>query len=265
MTTHVEELLGVQVTGSDGKVIGTIEQVFEDDVTGAPAWASVRSGKASRFVPLGVSHVTEDGLAVPLDSQIIAGAPKFEVGEYMSPTQTGELEQYYGLTVPPQAGPRSKGGEKAEGRAGDKQERSGDLREKTGEQGDDEWLVRREQRLKVTKESQESGHVRLHRYVDTEPAEQTVKLVHEEYDVEVVPADTDQPIGDALVEGEQEVILHAERGIPSKETVPVERMRLVTRSVEGDETFRDEVQRERIEVEPDETTASAGSKNKSRP
>jgi hypothetical protein len=37
----------------------------------------------------------------------------------------------------------------------------------------------------------------------------------------------------------------------SKETVPVERMRLVTKRVEQDQTFRDDIRRERIEIEPE--------------
>ncbi len=102
MTTQAEELLGARVTGADGKVVGTVEQVFRDDVDGTPAWARVRSGKTGRFVPLGSSQVTADGLSVPFDSQKIMGGPNIDAGQHMSAAQAEELSRYYGLTVPAQ-------------------------------------------------------------------------------------------------------------------------------------------------------------------
>jgi uncharacterized protein (TIGR02271 family) len=123
---------------------------------------------------------------------------------------------------------------------------------KTPARNDETWIDRREERLQVGKESFEAGHVKLHRYVDAEPAEKTVHLSHEEYDVERVPLSADQPIRDTVGEFEQEITLHGERGIMRKETVPVERVRLVTKNVEEDQTFRDEIRRERIEIEPEQ-------------
>jgi uncharacterized protein (TIGR02271 family) len=155
----------------------------------------------------------------------------------MSAEQAEELDRYYGLTVPVQQ-PRAK--------------------------SDDEWLLRREERLQVGKEMQESGHVKLHRYVDVEPAEQTVHLFHEEYDVESAPVDASERLAGDIEEGEQEIILHEERGIMSKETVPVERMRLVTKRVEEDKTFRDEIRRERIEIQPDQPSAGGQARNRPR-
>src|SRR5580692_7859792 len=88
MTTQAEDLLGARVTGTDGKVVGTVEQVFRDDVDGTPAWARVRSGKTGRFVPLG--------------TQKIMGGPNIDAGQHMSAAQAEELSRYYGLTVPAQ-------------------------------------------------------------------------------------------------------------------------------------------------------------------
>src|SRR5215469_11702448 len=104
MTTQAEALLGAQVTGSDGKVVGTVEQVFRDDVDGTPAWARVRAGKTGRFVPLGNSQVTRDGLNVPFDSQKIMSGPDIDAERHMSAAQAEELSRYYGLTMPAQTG-----------------------------------------------------------------------------------------------------------------------------------------------------------------
>jgi len=111
MRTQPEALLGARVTGSDGKVIGTVEQVFRDDVDGTPTWARVRSGKTARFVPLGNSQVTADGLSVPFDSPKVMNGPSIEAGQHMSAAQAEELSRYYGLLIPTQPTP----GEQAPG------------------------------------------------------------------------------------------------------------------------------------------------------
>jgi uncharacterized protein (TIGR02271 family) len=234
MTTQAEELLGARVTGADGKVVGTVEQVFRDDMDGTPAWARVRSGKTGRFVPLGASQVTGDGLTVPFDTQKIMGGPNIDAGQHMSAAQAEELSRYYGLTVPTQqAAPR-------------------------GRLTDEEWLVRQEERLQVGKEMIETGRVRLHKYVDVEPIDQAVHIYHEEYDVERIPISAEDRITGNIAEGEQEVILHEERAVLRKEIVPVERVRLRTRRVEEDQTVHDQVRRERIEIEPDQAFSNSG-------
>jgi uncharacterized protein (TIGR02271 family) len=243
MTTQAEELLGAQVTGADGKVVGTVEQVFRDDVDGTPAWARVRSGKTGRFVPLGSSQVTKDGLSVPFDSQKIMGGPNIDAGQHMSAAQAEELSRYYGLSIPAQS------------------QGQGQPQGQPRQMSDAEWLVRQEERLQIGKEMLETGHIRLHKYVDVEPIEQTVHVFHEEYDVERIPITTDERLSGNIEEGEQEIILHEERAVMRKETVPVERVRLVAKRVEEDKTYRDEVRRERIEIEPDQqfSNSSLGS------
>ena len=230
MTTQAEELLGARVTGADGKVVGTVEQVFRDDVDGTPAWARVRSGKTGRFVPLGSSQVTTDGLSVPFDTQKIMGGPNIDAGQHMSAAQAEELSRYYGLTVPAQ--------------------------QNRGQLTDEEWLVRQEERIQVGKEMLETGRVRLHKYVDVEPVEQAVHIYHEEYDVERIPITAEDRISGNIAEGEQEIILHEERAVLRKEIVPVERVRLRAKRVDEDTTVRDELRRERIEIEPDQAFAN---------
>jgi uncharacterized protein (TIGR02271 family) len=132
----------------------------------------------------------------------------------------------------------------------------------------EEWVERREERLEVGKEGFEAGHVKLHRYVDAEPVEKTVHLAHEEFDVERMPVNAAEPIRDTVGEYEQEITLHAERGVMRKETVPVERVRLVTKNIEEDRTFKDEVRHERIEIEQDaqaQAQAQANGERRDRP
>jgi uncharacterized protein (TIGR02271 family) len=250
MTTQAEELLGARVTGADGKVVGTVEQVFRDDVDGTPAWARVRAGKTSRFVPLGNSQVTRDGLNVPFDSQKIMSGPDIDAERHMSAGQAEELSHYYGLAVPAQTGRQDTRQDMIQ-----EQQRPDPSRQQPG---DDVWLTRSEERFDIGTESVETGRVRLHKYVDTEPVEQSVHVYHEEYDVERIPITAEERQRGVIEEGEMEVILHEERAVLRKEAVPVERVRLVTKRIDEDRMFRDEIRRERIEIEPDQQLASYG-------
>ena len=106
MRMQAEQLLGGRATGSDGTVIGTVELVFRDDVDGSPAWARIRSGERARFVPLGTSQVTAEGLRVPFDSAKVMDGPDIDAGQHMSAAQCEELSRYYGLPIPAQQAPR---------------------------------------------------------------------------------------------------------------------------------------------------------------
>jgi stress response protein YsnF len=233
MTMQAQEIVGARVTDTDGQVVGTVEQVFTDEVDGKPVWARVRAGKQSRFIPLGESRMAADGLSIPFGAQKILGGPEIIADRHMSAAQTDQLRRYYGLTVPAQAG-----------------------QQEQGRQPDEDWLVRAEERVSAGTEMLESGRVRIHKYVDVEPVEQTVRVSHEEYDVEHVPITAQERVSGEITEGEREVILHAERAVLRKEAVPVERVRLVTRKVEEDTTIRDEIRKERIEVEAADSPAT---------
>jgi uncharacterized protein (TIGR02271 family) len=278
MTTQAEDLLGARVTGTDGKVVGTVEQVFRDDVDGTPAWARVRSGKTGRFVPLGSAKVTPEGLQVPFDAQKIMGGPNIDAGQHMSAAQAEELSKYYGLTVPTQQprGPMAEEQMAAEDQmAEDQLSQGSQMSEDTlaqdttpqaqaqaqdqvqGQMAPGEWLIRQEERIQVGKETLETGRVKLHKYVDVEPIDQAIHVFHEEYDIERIPITADERISGNIQEGEQEIILHEERAVLRKEVVPVERVRLRAKRVEEDSTIHDQLRRERIEIEPDQAFVSS--------
>jgi uncharacterized protein (TIGR02271 family) len=285
MTTQAEDLLGARVTGTDGKVVGTVEQVFRDDVDGTPAWARVRSGKTGRFVPLGSAKVTPEGLQVPFDAQKIMGGPNIDAGQHMSAAQAEELSKYYGLTVPiqqprgPMAEDQMAENQMAENQmaedqmAEDQLPQGNQMSEDTlaqdtapqaqaqdqamGQMAPGDWLIRQEERIQVGKETLETGRVKLHKYVDVEPIDQAIHVFHEEYDVERIPITADERISGNIQEGEQEIILHEERAVLRKEVVPVERVRLRAKRVEEDSTIHDQLRRERIEIEPDQAFVSS--------
>ena len=115
-------------------------------------------------------------------------------------------------------------------------------------------MTRSEERMIVHTERQEAGHARLHKYVVTEEQEQTVPVRHEEVRIERVPitdADRAAVAGTEISEAEQEVTLYEERPVAQIETVPVERVRLVTEEVTEQQTVRGTVRKEQIETETD--------------
>jgi uncharacterized protein (TIGR02271 family) len=296
MTMHAEELIGARVTGGDGQMVGTVEQVFNDDADGRPVWALIRAGKKDKFVPLGGSRFSKDGLSIPFDTKLIMSSPDVDAGRHMSAGQADQLNRHFGLTVPQQAGQPDvpaqgqqdtsgqagqqdvsgqAGQQDISGRAGQQDMRGGqqDRSAQAGQQGrsaqagqpdvdgqlTSEWLIRTEERVDVGVETLETGTARLHKYVDTEPVEQAVHVYHEEVEIERVPVTPEeQASGAPIAEDQKEVILHQQRAVFRKEAVPVERVRLVVRRVEEDKTFRDEVRKERIEVESDGGRAPAG-------
>jgi uncharacterized protein (TIGR02271 family) len=194
----------------------------------------------------------------------------------MSAAQAEQLSRYYGLSVPAQGGQPGGGQEQAaqnqaaqnqaaQNQAGQGRDRSrtqANQRPRADADGHGDtaadWLIRAEERLSVGTEVMESGRVRIHKYVDTEPVEQAVHVSHEEYEIEHVPITAEERLTGEIGESERELILHEERAVVRKETVPVERVRLVTKKVQEDRTVRDELRRERIEVEPVGTTSQAG-------
>ena len=293
MTMQAQQLIGAQVTGGDGQVVGTVEQVFNDDADGRPVWARVRAGKRDRFVPLAGSRATGDGLRVPFNTQQIVSGPELDADRHMSAAQAEELSRHFGLgarqAAQPDAasgsggGPNDPVGGKGKGPDAPAHGSGGgpktEVRRERGERGGraerpdvgvpaqagrpdtetrQDWIVRAEERVDVGTETAESGRARLHKYVDVEPVEQAVRVFHEEYEVERVPITAEDQIRGEIGEREQEIILHEERPVFRKETVAVERVRLSVRRVEEDRTFRDEIRKERIEIEADPARAEAG-------
>jgi uncharacterized protein (TIGR02271 family) len=334
---HADQLVGAPVVDSDGQAVGTVEQVFRDDVDGTPSWARIRSGKGLHFVPLAGSSMTSSGgLSVPFEAQKIMTEPGLSVDRHMSVEQEEELRKYFGLTVPaqPQAGPEP--GESGQAQAGQAQagqaqagqagtgpagtrpgpgmadqasQASGTTRpdlatppsgttqpgaaqpgtaqpgaagqpgagqpeagkpgmpSQAGQRpapaagraqtmGEQEWLVRSEERFAVDVETRESGRVKLRKLVDTEPVQQKVQVFREEYEIERVPVAKDDKVGADIGERDQEIILHESRAVVTKETVPVERIRLSVKRVDEERTISDRLRKERIEIDGADQPAS---------
>jgi uncharacterized protein (TIGR02271 family) len=141
--------------------------------------------------------------------------------------------------------------------AGDVTYDQGDRTDRDADRGTvgDEAMTRSEERLKVGKQTEETGRARLRKYVTTENVTQTVPVQREEVRLEREPI-TDENVGDAtsgpdLTESEHEVTLREERPVVEKEAVPVERVRLDTDTVTEDKTVSEDVRKEEIDTDVD--------------
>ncbi|WP_220447946.1 DUF2382 domain-containing protein [Nonomuraea diastatica] len=117
-------------------------------------------------------------------------------------------------------------------------------------------MIRSEERLRIGKESRETGRVRLHKYVDTETVRETVPLSREEFVIEREPIrEGDATAAQEIGEEDREMVLHEERPVVGKESRPVERIHVHKRDVQHEETVEGQIRKERLEIDEDGVTS----------
>jgi uncharacterized protein (TIGR02271 family) len=246
---QLSSVIGSTAHGADGK-IGTIGEVYLDDETGRPEWATVRTGMfgtKESFVPLADADLSGGDLRLPYDKDKVTHAPQIDTDGHLSPTEEAELYRYYGIGSGTDA---AFTGTTTTGTDG-----HGTVGHDTSGPTTDDAMTRSEEHLSVGTQRVEAGRARLRKYVVTENVTQTVPVSHEEVVLEREPI-TDANVGDALdgpaiSEEEHEVTLHAERPVIAKEAVPVERVRLDTETVTEQQTVTDTVRKEQVELDAD--------------
>ncbi|KAA0975265.1 DUF2382 domain-containing protein [Paeniglutamicibacter gangotriensis] len=271
------------VLDSEGNKIGTVGELYLDDRSQDPSWASVKTGlfgMSQSFVPLDEATVEGDDIRVPYTKEQVKDAPRIDPDGHLEPEDEERLYRHYGLSGDAETvvgtgtdtGSEQPGFSEADTTgyaATDSEQTAGYARTDTESGADsaardtegyntDDAMTRSEERLHVGTETQEAGRARLRKYVVTENETRTVPVSHEEVRIEREPI-TDGTRDDALAganlrEEEQEVTLHAERPVVEKETVPVERVRLDTETVTEQETVNEEISRE--EITPDTDTGT---------
>ncbi|WP_342671208.1 PRC and DUF2382 domain-containing protein [Streptomyces lushanensis] len=125
-----------------------------------------------------------------------------------------------------------------------------------GKEARGEELIRSEEQLHISTEEHEIGHARLRKVVVTESVSTSVPLSHEEVRViheAIAPEDRSRMGRSPISEAQTEVTLHAEQPVISKETIPVERVRMETEKVTEQKEVSADVRKERIEYDTDQT------------
>ncbi|OLM33390.1 hypothetical protein Ae717Ps2_4286c [Pseudonocardia sp. Ae717_Ps2] len=244
------ELIGRQVVDNHGEKVGKIGQIYLDERSGEPTWATVNTGlfgTKESFVPLQNADVHDRDVALGVEKQAVKNSP--HVGrsdERLTGSEEDELYRHYGIGQG-RTDARHATGERTD--RTDRTDRTG--RDRTARTGGDDAIVRHEENLRVGTETEETGRVALRKYVVTEDQTVTVPVSHEEVRLEREPIDGTEATArpGAIGEAEQEVTLHRERPVVDKTTEAVEKVRLGTRTVTEDEKVSDTVRKERIEVD----------------
>jgi uncharacterized protein (TIGR02271 family) len=270
----ITTIIGSNAVDNDGDKLGKVGQVYLDDQTGRPEWATVSTGlfgTSESFVPLADATVSGGTLRVPYDKAKVKDAPRVDAEQgHLSPAEEDELYRYYGIGTG--VGTQTAGHtdtttgtagytDTTTGTAGYAEtdtNRHGTVGHDTSGPTTDNAMTRSEEQLRVGTQQVEAGRARLRKYVVTENVTTTVPVSHEEVRIEREPI-TDANVGNALdgpaiSEEEHEVVLHAERPVVAKEAVPVERVRLDTQTVTEQETVTDTVRKEQIEADTDGVT-----------
>jgi uncharacterized protein (TIGR02271 family) len=283
-------IIGSNAVDTDGDKLGKVGQVYLDDQTGRPEWATVSTGlfgTSETFVPLAEAQIADGTLRVPYQKAKVKDAPRVDADGHLSPEQEEQLYRYYGVGNGAAGHDTNAGYGTTTGRdtttghdttgttgqglaagTGLGRDRDGDgvrddrqgrtVGHDTSGPTTDDAMTRSEERLNVGTEQVEAGRARLRKYVVTEDVTTTVPVAREEVRIDREPI-TDGNVGAALdgpaiSEEEHEVVLHAERPVVDKEAVPVERVRLDTETVTEQQQVTDTVRKEQIDTDTDGIT-----------
>ncbi|MFC3480362.1 YsnF/AvaK domain-containing protein [Kocuria carniphila] len=120
-------------------------------------------------------------------------------------------------------------------------------------------VVRHEERLVINRQQEETGKLRLRKYVIEEPVRQEVTVGHDEPDVVRTPITEEERQsfldGRELPLGEDELILYRTEAEVQTVRVPYQRVRLVAQRTERTEVIEDTLRKERIDIETDDRRA----------
>lgn len=102
---HVQALVHATAYDASGHKLGKIGQIYLDNRTHAPEWATVHTGffgNHESFVPLATAVLDGDRLQLPFDRDQVKAAPELEPeGSSLSPEQERDLYRHYGVDVAP--------------------------------------------------------------------------------------------------------------------------------------------------------------------
>ena len=259
VTTNVNDYFNREVVGPDGSKIGSVSNVFVDEGTDDPEWVTVKTGmfgSHESFVPIaGSSMAGSNELSVPFSKDQVKDAPHFDTDQALTEADESALYSHYKMargtgytdttttsytdtaTVPPVTT-----GTTRTGTVGN-----------VGTGLTDDAMTRSEEQLHVGTEKVQTGKAKLRKYIVTENVTKTVPVTREEVHVVREPITdanrTDALSGPELTEAEFEVPITEERVITSKETVPVERVKLATTDVTENQSVTETLRHEEIVTE----------------
>jgi uncharacterized protein (TIGR02271 family) len=246
-TSPVSDLTGRTVIDADGDKVGTVFDVYIDNDTDQPEWLAISTGlfgnKVS-FAPIAGAALVGDDLQIGYPKDLVKDAPKADADGELSPDEEADLYAHYGRTTGVAQG------------IGEDAAIGGEGHDTSGPETDDA-MTRSEEELDVSTRTQQVGKARLRKWIETENVQMTVPIRREKARLVVEPI-TDDNVDQALAGGdltseEHEVTLSEEVVDVDKHVVPKERVRLETDVETREVTVDEDVRKERIEMDNDDT------------
>ena len=223
-SVRLDEMHGATVYDSSGDKIGSVEEIYYEEDTRHPEWIGVGTGffKTKRvLVPVAGAGLYEDGLMVAYEKDFVKDSPDVQ-GDVLTGREAADLYGYYGSRPQVMEQPeRAAGGT---------------------------TVSRGEEELEVGTRRVEVGKVRLRKWVETEPVALEIDLQRDVARVTRTPVDRDVT-GRELGADEAEVTLGRDEAVVGKRTVEKERVTLEKGTETDTEQIRDELKKERVEVE----------------
>ncbi|MDN5606258.1 MAG: PRC and DUF2382 domain-containing protein [Kocuria sp.] len=97
---NIESLRNSTVYGNNGEKIGKVGEIYLDDQTNEPTFATVNTGlfgSKETFVPLNQAEASDKGLTVPFDKDFVKDAPNIDDDGSLSPDEEQRIYEYYSL------------------------------------------------------------------------------------------------------------------------------------------------------------------------
>jgi uncharacterized protein (TIGR02271 family) len=241
---------GYDAVGPDANKLGTIEDIYLDQGTGEPEWVALKTGMFGgklSFAPLTEARQDGDTIVLPYEKDQLKNAPRVEADGALSQEEEAQLYRHYGLEYTETHSDTGLAENTGQGPVGP---------DVSGPTTDDA-MTRSEEELRVGTTRREAGRARLRKYVVAEEETVTVPVQREEVRVEREPitdANVDDAMdGPAISEEEHEVVLHADEPVVETRAVPKERVRMNKDAVTEQETVTEQVRKERIDVDGDQS------------
>jgi hypothetical protein len=91
-------LIDADVRGANGVRLGSVSEIYRDDVSQRPEWVTVDLGGDRRFVPLREGELVDGEVRVPYSAEVVAGAPAYDpdAGQLREQDEAA-LYEHYGL------------------------------------------------------------------------------------------------------------------------------------------------------------------------
>ena len=273
----LDQLQNSTVFATDGDKIGSVGQVYLDDVTNEPTFVTVKTGlfgARETFVPLQQAQTTADGITVPFEKSFVKDAPNVDADGSLTPEEEQRIYEYYSRedsaadhdgdvrrdVVRTDAGAAGVAGTAGVAGVADRRDEAvvdGDRRDVT----DADSVVVKDEHLNVGTERRASGRVRLRKqaYTTTETVE--VPVTREEVVVERESVDPNSAEArTAGRDGDVEVTTYEDTPVVNK-TVDAEKVSLGKRQVQDTETVTEEVRHEDVKVDGDATDRDLDGRN----